>query len=110
MTLFGQLWHCLNTKMLPEILTFYNSLGLALKPLGDLYVSEVAPLCISPETDSSGKSSFLWSRKVWPDFRRAFRSVHQEVNHNLESVLMRNECNFNRLHFGLYGVKIQEFC
>ena len=79
---------------------FYNKLGLALRPLksrdNHIYVSTVAPLCISEKHDYPDKNVFVWSEQMCLEFKRAFNPIQQTVFQNLAQVEVQNTCNFNR--------------
>ena len=94
------LWHCLNTNKAITLVDFYNKLGLALRPLksrdNHIYVSTLAPLCISDKHDYPDKNVFVWSEQLCSEFKRAFNPIQQTVCQNLAQVEVQNTCNFNR--------------
>ena len=94
------LWHCLNTNDAISLVDFYNKLGVALRPLktrdNHIYVSAVAPLCISEKHDYPDKNVFVWTEQICSEFERAFNPIQQTVCQNLAQVEVQNMCNFNR--------------
>ena len=94
------LWHCINTNKPITLVDFYNKLGLALRPLksmdNHIYVSAIAPLCISEKYNHPDKNVFVWTEQMCSEFERAFNQIRQTVCQNLAQVEVQNTCNFNR--------------
>ena len=96
-----ELWHCIHTNNQAKILVdFYNKLGLSLKTLKIkdrlIYISQVAPLCITENCDFKDKNSLIWTEKICSEFESAFSRIRQNVCQNLAQVKVQNTRNFNR--------------